>query len=142
MSSFDKAIEDLKCQKTPQYRRTAKKYGVPHETLRRRFQGIALSTADYHKTTQLLSHIQERVLVNQINTLSDRGLPPTNVIVKSLAFKICGKRPGKNWAYRFVQRHSKEIASVWFEGFDLACKKADNYVSVKQYFDLVWRLFS
>lgn len=137
MDSIEEAIEDLKSQKSPQLRSTARKYDVPYATLRRRFKGISLSEANYHETRQLLSHIQERVLLDRINTLSDRGLPPTNTIVKSLAFEICGKRPGRSWAYRFVQRHSKEIASVWFEGFDLARKKADNYVSVKQYFHLV-----
>ena len=137
MSSIEAALEDLKSQESPNYSQTALKYGVSKETLRRRFKGISLSTAEYHETRSLLSSHQERVLIDKINVLCERGLPPTNTIIKSLAFEICQKQPGKNWAYEFVKRHDDEIISVWFEGFDLSRKKADNYVSIKQYFDLV-----
>jgi hypothetical protein len=141
MSSIEKAIEDLKSQDPPLLRPTARKYGVPHKTLRRRFKGIQLLSAEYHETRQLLSIEQEKVLVNRINTLSERGIPPTNTIVKSLAFEICKKQPGKNWVYEFTQRHDNEIISVMLEGFDLSRKKADNYTSIKQYFDLVCLLY-
>ena len=102
MSPIDAAIDDLKSQKTPLFRATAKKYGVDKQTLWRRFYGESLSTQEYHETRQLLSNPQERVLVDRINTLSERGMPPTNAIVTSLATKIIGKEPRKNWAYEFI----------------------------------------
>ena len=117
---MEKAIEDLRSQKVPAFKPTARKYGVKPDTLRRRFKGEQLSAEEYHETRQLLSHPQERMLLNRINTLSDRGIPPTNTMIKSLAFKICQKQPGKNWAYEFVQRHSNELISVFIEGFDLS----------------------
>ena len=64
MGSIEKAINDLKLQKSPNIRSTALKYGVHHETLRKRFKGITLSQAEYYKTRQLLSNTQERVLIN------------------------------------------------------------------------------
>jgi hypothetical protein len=141
MGSIEKAIEDLKLQDPPLFRPTARKYRVHHETLQCHFKGIQLSLAEYYKTRQLLSIEQEKVLVNQINMLSERRILPTNTIVKSLAFEICKKQPGKNWAYEFIQRHNNKIASVMLEGFDLSRKKADNYTSIKQYFDLVCHLY-
>lgn len=137
MSAMSKAIDELKTQDPPLYRATARKYAVDHTTLMRNFKGETLPKQEYHETRQLLSHAQERVLLNRINTLCDRGIPPTNTIVKAIALKICGKQPGKNWAYEFIQRHSDEIASVMLEGFDLSRQKADNYTGIKQYFDLV-----
>lgn len=137
MGSIEEAIEDLKSQDPPKIRSTARNHGVAYETLRSRWQGISLPKQEYHETRQLLSHQQERVLVDRINILSDRGIPPTQGIIKCLAFEICQKRPGKNWAYEFINRHSDEISSVFLEGFDLSRKKADNYTAIKQYFDLV-----
>ena len=137
MSSIEAALDDLKSQEKPLIRATARKYAVPYETLRSQYKGICLPKAQYHETRQLLSHQQERVLLKHIETLSERGIPPTNSIIKNLAREICGEQPGKNWVYAFLQRHDSEVASVSLEGFDLSRQKADNYVSIKQYFDLV-----
>jgi hypothetical protein len=137
MGSIQAAIDDLKSQTKPLYRATARKYNVPYTTLRAQFQGLRLSKEEYHETRQLLSHAQERVLLDRINTLSERGLPPTNSIIKNLAREIAGEQPGKNWVYEFLKRHDGEVALVSLEGFDLSRQKADNYISIKQYFDLV-----
>ena len=137
MEPIDLALEDLRSQKSPAYRSTAKKYGVNHQTLRRQFLGLQLPKAQYHETRQLLSNAQERVLIDRINELSDRGIPPPNAVVHNMAAEICGKQPGRTWVYEFLQRHSDELTSVILDGFDLSRKNADNYISVKQYFDLV-----
>lgn len=137
MEPIDSALNDLRSQDPPKFRPTARKWGVDHVTLIRRFKGLSLSQAEYHETRQLLSNAQERVLIDQINELSDRGIPPPNAIVHNMAAEICGKQPGKTWVYEFIQRYSNELTSVILDGFDLSRKNADNYISIKQYFDLV-----
>ena len=142
MRPIDAAVEELKLQNPPLFRATARKHKVDKQTLRNRYYGKTLSAEEYHETRQLLSNAQERVLVDRINTLCERGIPPTNAIITALATEIVGKEPGKNWAYEFIQRHSNEITSIMLEGFDLSRKKADNYISISQYFQLVCYLLS
>jgi len=42
--------------------------------------------------------------------------------------------PGKNWANDFVKAHWDELKSVYLWGFNMACKKADNWVEYNKYF--------
>lgn len=81
------------------------------------------------------------VLIERINTLCERGVPPTHSIIRALAVEIIGKEPGKHWSYEFVERHNDEVASRVLNGFDISRKKADNYVSYSQYFKLVCSLY-
>jgi hypothetical protein len=77
------AIADLQSQEKPNYRATAKKHGVNNVTLRRRFLGEQLSpTAAASLYRQRLSAVQEVALIDQINRLTDRGLPPTSCITR------------------------------------------------------------
>ena len=79
------ALADLADQDKPNYMGTAKRFGVDRRTLRERFLGTRLSrkeaTAEYH---QCLTIPQEDALVALINRLTNRGLPPTNSMVKNL----------------------------------------------------------
>ena len=44
----------------------------------------------------LLSKLQQNELVNYINKLSNKGLPPTIPIIRMLAIDICKTKPSKN----------------------------------------------
>ena len=44
-----------------------------------------------------LTNIQEDILIDQINRLTDQGMPPTSQIVKNFAKEIIGHAVGKNW---------------------------------------------
>jgi hypothetical protein len=120
MGSIEAAIEDLRSQKVPQYRQIARKHGVDKETLRRRFKGISLSTAEFHECQSLLSSEQQRALIIEINRLSAFGTPPTVAMVRVFASNIGGKWPGINWANRFIAAHKEELKSVYLKGFDLS----------------------
>ncbi|KAF2433061.1 hypothetical protein EJ08DRAFT_647478, partial [Tothia fuscella] len=89
-----------------------------------------VSRTIYHASQQLLSPQQESALVAHINTLTDRGTPPTNAIVSNFAKDIGGKEPGKNWCSGFVKRWSHVLKSYYLTGLDLDRKKAD---SIHQY---------
>src|SRR5437763_13496913 len=92
---MDAAIADLQSQDKPNYRGTATKFGLNHTTLRRRFlgeQGSRQAAMSEHH--QCLTNDQEKVLIQHINKLTDRGLPPTTGIVRNLAEEIIGRDVG------------------------------------------------
>ena len=78
----------------------------PHRTtLARRVQGKIDPRHIYRDHVSLLSVQQQLTLVNEINRLTDQGLPPTCTMVRNFAKDVFKKRPGKNWAYEFIKRH-------------------------------------
>jgi hypothetical protein len=69
----------------------AKKYGVDESTLRRRHQGKCTTRAEAAQMRQKLNPKQEEELCKYINTLTERALPPTRMMVASFASQICKK---------------------------------------------------
>src|SRR2546423_12509649 len=98
------AIADLKLQKKPNFMATAKKWRVERTTLAKRFKGQTRSIEAYQSEASRLSNAQERALIDQINKLTLRGMPPTSRIVRNFAEEIAGSKLGKNWHADFVQR--------------------------------------
>ncbi len=72
------AIADLAKQIKLNYRATAKKHGVDRSTLRKLSMQAAAS-----RYRQRLTLVQEEELIKHINSLTDRGLPPTSRIVRN-----------------------------------------------------------
>ena len=91
----------------------------------------------YREQCGLLSKAQEEQLLQYINSLTQKGLPPNHYNIRIFAQNICGKLPGKNWPSKFVQRHRDKITSQYLCGFDLSRKEADNYWLINNYFDIV-----
>ncbi|KAF2416994.1 hypothetical protein EJ08DRAFT_654625 [Tothia fuscella] len=89
-----------------------------------------MSRTVYYASRQLLSPQQESALVAYINTLTDRGTPPTNAMVSNFAKDIGSKEPGKNWCSSFVKRWLYVLKSCYLTGLDSDRKKAD---SIYQY---------
>jgi Tc5 transposase DNA-binding domain len=106
-------------------------------TMYRRARGKIQPRDQYINNASLLTKQQQLTLVNEINRLTDHGLPPTNAMVRNFAMEIAKKRPGKNWVYRFVDTHSKTLKSGFLSGLDLSRKKADNTYQYALYFQLV-----
>jgi hypothetical protein len=78
----------------------------PHRTtLVRRAQGKIDPRHIYRDHVSLLSAQQQLTLVNEINRLTNQGLPPTYAIVQNFAKDIIKKRPRKNWVYKFIKRY-------------------------------------
>jgi hypothetical protein len=75
---IEKAINVLNTQLIPNYSQVTREFGIERITLIRRYQGICASRQEanslYYK---LLTDMQEEALINQINKLIVRGLPPT-----------------------------------------------------------------
>ena len=80
------ALASLRQQNKPNIHRTAKEFSLVESTLRRRWNGKSVSrkaSASEHR--QRLTDVQEEALIGQINRLTDRGLPPTSSIIRSIA---------------------------------------------------------
>ena len=81
MDSIEAALEALSLQSKPNYTKTAKAYNVNRSTLSRRHRQVTGSKASGYNSQALLNNQQSRTLINYINELSERGLPPTVAMV-------------------------------------------------------------
>lgn len=137
-AAIAEAIDDLNRQLTPNYAATARKYEIDRKTLQRRFLGETTSKSAAHLLAQgHLNQAQEEVLVERINTLSARGLPPTPQFVKNLVQEMTGKVVGDHWVTRFVKRHADKLESIYLTSIDYARRVADNSRHFKHYFERV-----
>jgi hypothetical protein len=132
------AMADLANQDTPNYMGTAKKYALNHTTLRRRYLGQQLSKeAAASQYRQCLTVIQEEVLIRQINSLTDRAMPPTAKIVRNLAEEIIGRPVGKNWTGDFVRRYKSRLTSLYLRNIDRQRVKSEYVPLFEQFYNLV-----
>jgi len=83
MDSIEAAIADLRLQDKPNITATAKEHGCNRTTLSKRFRNVTGSRATAHDSMRLLNQVQSKVLIQYINDLTERGLPPTVAIVQN-----------------------------------------------------------
>jgi len=138
MDTLNEALLYLASAGVVNYAAAARQFGCNETTLRRRHQGKqrARRDADYDYKTALTQQ-QERDLVTYIQNLTNRGIPPTLPMVRNFAQDIAKVELGSTWSYNFVNRHRDELDCSWFDGFDIARKKADNSARYRRYFELV-----
>jgi transposase-like protein len=134
---MDAALADLESTENLPISEAARRHGVGRSALSRRFHHKATSKAQYHDSTRLLNNAQEKELLKYIRRLCERCLPPTPKILASIAGEICGKKPSKNWAARFVARHRAQLDARFLNTLDLARHKADSRASYEHYFDVL-----
>lgn len=138
MDPLEAALASLSLQEAPNIRATAREFGVIESTLRRRFRGQTVSARQARfETHNRLSKAQEKALINQINHLTDRGIPPTTKMVKIFAEEIIKDSVGKNWVGAFVKRYQTELKSIYLRNMNSDRMKA-KYASIfKHFYDLV-----
>ncbi len=137
MTSIETALADLALQDSSNYTATAKKFNINRSTLSWQHRGKTVFVKKSKQTTSILSNQQEKELIRYINKLIERCISSLNVMIRVFAYNISGKQPGKNWSYKFVQRHSDILQSKFLQEADLERKKADNAYQYQLYFDLV-----
>jgi len=138
MAAIDEALAFLKSSEAINYAETARRFGCDETTLRRRHQGKQRSRRDADSLYKSrLSKQQELDLIAYIHKLSARGIPPTLSMIKNFAQDMAKTEVGKNWPYSFVNRHRNELGCAWFDGFDVARKRADSASRYRDYFELV-----
>ena len=141
-AAISAAIDDLRTQAVPNFLTISIKHQVDRKTLQRRFEGTSTSRSDAQLEAQgLLTKAQERVLVDRINTLSTRGIPPTPAFVENLVQELIKAFVGDRWISRFVKRHQDELESIFLDSIDYARRVADNSRQFKHYFECVSTCF-
>jgi hypothetical protein len=109
MSSINSEVSVSESQSPPLLNSPTKTPQLHRTTIARCAKGEIQPHEDYRKQCGLLTQIQEQQLLQFINDLTQRGLPPDHFNVRVFAQNICGKWPGKNWASSFVQQQFNGI---------------------------------
>ena len=139
MEPIEAALAALKLQDTKNISAVAKLHGVDRSTLSRRWNGVTNPAKVKHQKQQLLSPQHEKDLVQYINKLTERGIPPTTSMVRNFARELANKRPGKNWSQGFCKRHQEILSRGYLNNIERQRKEADSVVNYEYYFDLVKR---
>ena len=94
---IDAAIAAIRRGDFIHYGPATKHFKCDRGALSRRIRGLTKSKKEADSFwRQCLTDEQEEVLIQRINDLTDRAMPPTSQIVKNLAEEIRGERVGKN----------------------------------------------
>jgi hypothetical protein len=142
MTPIEEALEDLKLLEPGEdflYTKIAAKHGVVHSTLTCRHQGIHAPQAAKAINQQKLSPQQEKELVQYIESLTKRGLPPTQEMIQNFASQIAHEHVGDGWVTRFINRQKIHLISKWTTGMDCVHHKAYSEAKYKLYFDLLYQ---
>ncbi|KAF2176625.1 hypothetical protein K469DRAFT_399391 [Zopfia rhizophila CBS 207.26] len=114
MSPLELALDELKSLEPGEkfnFTATANKYGCDRSTLSKRFRGVQRSREEKHENQRHLNNQQEKSLLQYIDDLCKRGLPPTHHMLQNFAKEICRHPVGKHWPGRFLKRHNYSIFS-------------------------------
>lgn len=116
---------------------TAKKFNINYTTLRNRATGRHQDARKAHESQQILSHMQEEVLVEWILELSGQCEPISKRIIrKKVEILTGGKKPGISWIRRFLARHPN-IKLGKPSGLDPKRAQCFNKTTVTNYFKLL-----
>ncbi|KAM3081300.1 hypothetical protein ACMFMG_012241 [Clarireedia jacksonii] len=132
------AITDLNRANSVPIATVAKRYGLQHSTLSRRWHGITSSraeaTSEHH---QRLTIAQEEVLIDQINKLIVPKMPPTSYIVRNIVEEIINSPVGKNWTAQFVKHYNNRLASLYLRNIDNIYAKSEYPPMFALFYELV-----
>ena len=133
------ALASLQLQDRPNYTKVAKQFSVDRTTLSRRYRNVTKSYSDARDNKRFLSDAQSKALIKYINDLTERGLPPTNAMVRNFGGQIAGRNPGEHWVTRWLSHHQKELKTGYLALIDKSRKKADSALYYSLYFELLGR---
>src|SRR5450432_1245537 len=134
-AQLELAIADLMNQSIPNISGTARKYAVDRTTLRRRFNGTQRSRhAAYEDSHQCLTTAQEEALIDFINRLTDRSLPPTSQIVKNVTEELRRGPVNKNWVSVFTRRHKDQLHVAYLRTIDSKRVKVEYILLIQKFY--------
>ncbi|TFY76230.1 hypothetical protein EWM64_g7783 [Hericium alpestre] len=124
----------------------ATSFRVSPTTLRERYNGRQ-SMKTFNAGKKHLTSMEEAILVDFIITMSKRMLPPTHQLLTEKAEAILtvnhSQDPaipgtlGRNWSYRFLERHDDQLATYWGAEMDNKRGRALNPTNLREYFEVV-----
>ena len=101
---MEKALDTLKSQEKPNFKKTAEEFGINRTTLMMRLKGQRTSREEAVSTR--LTKTQESELLLHIDQLTLRGLPPTPQMLRNFVTEITNQPVGEAWVRRFRQRYA------------------------------------
>ena len=131
------AIDALKPGEKPVYAKIARKFGVDPVTLSRRHRGISTSRQAAAENRQALHPQHEAELIEYIDRLSKRGLPPTRNIIRNIASQLAQRQVGYHWVDRFVHRYPHLVLLKRPTPIDRSRRQADSEKKYRLYFELL-----
>jgi hypothetical protein len=133
------AIEALKPGEKLVYQKIADQFGVDRSTLARRHKRVQVprETKDYNQ--QKLTQQQEEELVQYIEELTARYIPPTREMIANFASTVAQEPVSESWVTRFINKYSIHLISQFSTGMDSDRHNADSYTKYELYFNLLQR---
>lgn len=128
------ACDDLRSGKYTKYTDAAAAYDLSYQTLRHRYLNLHGVANLGHTGQQLLSRVQEEVLVDWCIFLGLMGHPFHRVSIEFKVEQLAGRKPGKHWVKRFLKRHSAELRFRKAAGLDPKRAQAFNVTNVHDHF--------
>ena len=115
----DAAVAAIQRGEFIDYSNAALKFKCSRTAVSRRVRGLTKSKKEANSFWhQCLTIEQEEVLIDRINILTDRSMPPTSHIIKNLAEEIRGQPVGKNWVGQFVKCHELRLKNLYLRNID------------------------
>jgi hypothetical protein len=137
MNPIQEAIREIESRDPGEqfsYQQIAKKYGVERTTLMRRHKH---QNDDYGVRNQSLHPEREAELVQYIETLTERRLPPTRTMIQQFASQLAGKPVSESWVTRYLRRHPNHLISRSGKAMAKERTKADSGAKYSLYFKLL-----
>ncbi len=139
---IDAAVAAIQRGEFSDYTAAAREHKCDRGALSRRIRGLTKSKKDANSFWhQCLTIEQEEVLIDRINLLTDRAMPPTSHIVKNLVEEIRGGPVGKNWVGQFVKRHGIRLKSLYLRNIDNLRASAEYAPMFQLFFSVVSHFF-
>jgi transposase-like protein len=111
---IDEAIEDLESRGLEEQfalKEVAEKHGVDRSTLGRRWRGVTGPLDAGHAGRQVLNPQQELELVQYVEGLTNKGLPPTREMIRKFSSEVAHQQLSSGWVTRFINRHKIHLIS-------------------------------
>jgi hypothetical protein len=137
MDPIQEAIEEIESSNPGDefsYQQIAKKYNINRCTLARRHKGLQ----EAYGVRRLSLHPQhEKELVQYVDTLTERRLPPSREMIQRFASSLAGKEVSETWVTRFLHRHPNSLISAYSKGLNKLRCNADSGAKYSLYFKLL-----
>ncbi|ODN97979.1 hypothetical protein I350_07616 [Cryptococcus amylolentus CBS 6273] len=121
--AIDSAVQYKRAHPEESFPKVANQFKVTSSTLNNRYHKKHASHAT--NNPRKLSVIQEKQLVDTINTYAERGTPLTSAKIRELGQALHGHPLGERWGSTFVERHRADLNSKFY-GYTGAGRQDDN----------------
>jgi hypothetical protein len=138
MAPIDDALAAIKALKPGEklvYQKIADQHKVDRSTLSRQHKRVQAPRAVKDSSQQKLTPQQEAELVQYIEELTARRIPPTREMIRNFASAVAQEPVSESWVTRFINRHAIHLISQYSTGMDANRHNADSFVKYKLYFD-------